>query len=107
MRNPGPNELLPGESLVRQGLGDLRDGRLTEEALLVLIAAPRLRALGLAVPEATSPAPPEHLLFGLLEERLGRGAHSYYNGLIRRIVSYSRALEHEKTAGQPKGTRPC
>lgn len=32
-----------------------------------------------------------------LERRLGAGAFSYYNSLIRRIVSYARGLEHEQS----------
>jgi hypothetical protein len=37
----------------------------------------------------------------LLEERLGNGAHSYYNSLIRRIVSFAHALEREKSRSAP------
>jgi hypothetical protein len=88
---------LPGDELVRHGLADLSSGRLSDESLLVLIAAPRLRALGIQVPDADLPGPHEHLLYSRIEERLGPGAHSYYNSLIRRIVSYTRALEREKT----------
>jgi hypothetical protein len=32
-----------------------------------------------------------------LEQRLGAAAHSYYNSLIRRIVSFARALEREQS----------
>src|SRR6266568_672727 len=35
-------------------------------------------------------------LYAHFEERLGNGAHSYYNSLIRRIVSYAHALEREQ-----------
>lgn len=99
MKTPGPKEILPGEALVQKGLSDLQHGNLTEESLLVLIAAPRLQALGLTVPAPTLNGTPEHLLYGRLEERLGPGAHSFYNSLIRRLVSYTRALEREKSAG--------
>lgn len=87
---------LPGEDLVSQGLNDLAHDRLTEPALLVLIAAPRLRGLGLAVPQRTSTIPFEHQLYSRLEERFNTGAHSQYNSLIRRIVSYARALERQQ-----------
>ncbi|MBM3841110.1 MAG: hypothetical protein FJ398_24775 [Verrucomicrobia bacterium] len=87
---------LPGEDLVQQGLADLGAGRVTEPALLVLIAAPRLRRLGILVPDLARPRPYEHDLYALLEQRLGTAAHSYYNSLIRRIVSYARALEREQ-----------
>jgi hypothetical protein len=94
--NPADN-LLPGHDLVQQGLSDLLEGRMSECALLVLIAAPRLRRLGIAVPQALHSGPCEHRLFERLEERLGAGAHSHYNGLLRRIDSYARALEREQS----------
>ena len=89
--------LLPGEELVREGLADLQQERITDNALLVLIAAPRLRALGVNVPEREFPRPCEHLLYERLEERLGTAAHSYYNSLLRRMVSYAHALERERS----------
>jgi hypothetical protein len=87
---------LPGQELVEQGLDDLRHNRITEASLLILVAAPRLRDLGIAIPHRTFPRPSEHELYELLEKRLGAGAHSHYNSLIRRIVSFARALEREK-----------
>jgi hypothetical protein len=57
----------PGGDLIRQGLEDLGAGREFEEALLVLIGAPRLRALGLHVPETNSSLP-EHRLYELLAD---------------------------------------
>jgi hypothetical protein len=89
--------LLPGEDLVTQGLTDLAKGVLSESALLVLVAGPRLRGLGIQVPEWKLSEPYEHALYSLIEERLGAGAHSYYNSLIRRIVSYAHALEREQS----------
>ncbi|PWU13921.1 MAG: hypothetical protein C5B50_18230 [Verrucomicrobia bacterium] len=89
--------LLPGAELVEQGLRDLADGRETECSLLLLVAAPRLRALGIQVPNLDVPRPFEHRLYELLEARLGAGAHSYYNSLIRRIVSYAHALERQRS----------
>ncbi len=86
--------LLPGEELVQQGLAELAEGKLTDYALLVLIASPQLRRLGMSIPDVPLPAPAEHKLYERIEERLGPGAHSYYNNLIRRIVSYARAREH-------------
>src|ERR1041385_5707721 len=88
--------LLPGEDLVRAGLADLAQDRLSESALLLLIAAPRLRALAVEVPDRKAAEPFEHQLYSRLEERLGNGAHSYYNSLIRRIVSFAHALEREQ-----------
>jgi hypothetical protein len=93
--------LLPGEDLVRQGLLDLAREELTECALLVLIAAPRLKRLGVQVPERPRQEPWEHQLYTQIEQRLGTAAHSYYNSLIRRIVSYSHALDRERSLHSP------
>src|ERR1044071_552415 len=90
-------ECLPGADLVEQGLEDLANDRITEASLLVLIAGPRLRRLGIDVPDRPSSQPHEHQLYDRLEQRLGTDAHSRYNSLIRRIVSFSRALEREQT----------
>jgi hypothetical protein len=91
------SERLPGESLVRRGLKDLAAGRESAEALLVAIGAPRLRRLGISVPEGL-PQTPEHRLFRLLGREDARRAHSRYNALIRRLVSYERARELERGA---------
>lgn len=83
---------LPGAELVEAGLRDLADGRETEAALLVLVGAPRLRALGLEI--ASSPFDrPEHRLYRLLQQSDADGAHARYNALVRRLVSF------ERTAG--------
>lgn len=89
--------LLPGEDLVREGLDALAQDRLTDSALLVLIAAPRLRALGLKIPDRSADTPFEHQLYSQLEERFGAAAHSQYNSLIRRIVSFARSLDRERS----------
>ncbi len=89
--------LLPGHDLVERGLADLAREQITECALLVLIAAPRLRRLGIAVPPRRESRPSEHLLYERLEKRLGSAAHSHYNSLLRRIVSYAQALESERS----------
>jgi hypothetical protein len=81
---------LPGEGLVRQGLIDLRNGVESVEALLVSIGAPRLRVLGLDV--APSLPDPEHRLYAMLSRSSPDAAHSRYNALIRRLVSFERAL---------------
>ena len=97
MNHVETESLLPGEELVEQGLADLSQGRVTDCSLLVLIAAPRLRRLGIEIPDQTPPRPYEHELYARLAERLGDAAHSHYNSLIRRIVSYARALEQEES----------
>jgi len=83
---------LPGEDLIETGIRDLHDGRETIEALLVAIGAPRLRRLGLELPEQL-PDNPEHRLYDLLSKDDSDSAHSRYNTLIRRLVSYERAAE--------------
>ena len=92
---------LPGADLVRRGTANLAAGRETAEALLVSIGAPRLRSAGIEVP---NPIPsPEHKLYLLLAQEKGNGAHSAYNALIRRLVSFERAVERRNTRlGRPQ-----
>ena len=82
---------LPGHELVEKGLDDLARGLETVEALLVSIAAARLSRLGFAV---AAPLPsPEHRLYALLRAEDPDSAHSRYNALVRRVVSFERAAE--------------
>lgn len=80
---------LPGADLVERGIDDLRRRQDSVEALLVSIGAPRLREIGVSLPAAI--ASPEHRLYDLLAREKGDGAHSAYNALIRRLVSFERA----------------
>jgi hypothetical protein len=80
---------LPGAHLVQRGVEDLDAGHESAEALLVSIGAPRLRSVGIEVSEPI--ALPEHKLYALLANEQGDGAHSAYNSLIRRLVSFERA----------------
>ncbi|MBI2569190.1 MAG: hypothetical protein HYV63_19395 [Candidatus Schekmanbacteria bacterium] len=88
---------LPGAEWIRDGIEDLERGIDTASALLLLVGAPRLRRLGFVVPASVARAcggtPPEHRLYEWLEDRYGRDAHSRYNALIRRLVSFERAVE--------------
>jgi len=81
---------LPGEEFVHDGLRDLKEGRETVPALLVAIGAPRLRQLGIDVPTHSFTSP-EHRLYQKLAEEDRGSAHSRYNALIRRLVSFERA----------------
>jgi len=83
---------LPGQELVSGGLADLSAGRESEASLLVEMAAPRLRSLGFEVPPSRR-GDSSHRLYELLAERDG-GAHSRYNALVGRMVSFVRAAEH-------------
>lgn len=84
---------LPGADLVAAGIDALGRREFNVEALLVAVGAPRLRRAGLDLPAAASePEAPELALYTAL--RSGDGdAHSRYNALIRRLVSFERALE--------------
>ena len=83
---------LPGGDLVEQGLADLERGAQSVPALLVAIGAPRLRRLGVAVP-SVSISEPEHRLYLELSRSDPDSAHSRYNALLRRLVSFERAAE--------------
>lgn len=86
------NNGLPGADLIEAGLADLHAGRESVAALLVAIGSPRLRRLGLNLPD-TLPDNPEHRLYNLLAEDDSDSAHSRYNAYLRRLVSYERAAE--------------
>ena len=83
---------LPGGDLVEEGIADLTRGVETIPALLVSIGAPRLRRMGLPVPEPAIPSP-EHRLYDRLAETDPDSAHSRYNALVRRLVSFENAAE--------------
>lgn len=83
---------LPGGDLIERGLRDLEAGRESIPALLVEIGRPRLARLGVALPPPST-GRPEHRLYELLARDDPRTAHSRYNALIRRLVSFERALE--------------
>jgi hypothetical protein len=99
MSNPKPDlAIYPGGDLVSKGLNDLGKGQLSIEALLVLVASPRLTALGFEVSKPRdAPKSPEHALYEMLESIHDRGAHSEYNALIRRIVSFAQSYEQQLT----------
>ena len=83
---------LPGGDIVASGLRDLSASRDSEAADLVLIGAPRLRRLGLNVPLDRSEGA-EHRLYLRLAATDPQTAHSRYNALIRRLISFERAAE--------------
>ena len=100
-------EDLPGADLVASGIEALRRGEITVEALLVAVGARRLRAAGLEVPRVPElPDAPEQMLYAALGAAHPRDTHSRYNGLIRRLVSFERALERAR-AGRQDRPRPA
>jgi hypothetical protein len=86
----------PGADLVAAGLEDLAAGRETIAALLVCMAATRLRSVGLDVPPCAV-ARPAHRLYDLLAAEDPRTAHGRFNALVRRLASFARAAEHART----------
>lgn len=52
-----------------KGTEDLKDGKNTVESLLVLIGVPRLRRLGIPVPEHQLKICPELSLYQLLQQK--------------------------------------
>lgn len=87
------SDALPGSDLIKQGLRDLAAGTESIESLLVLVGAPRLRRLGFDVPDGDKRSFPEDRLYAKLAEQDSDTAHSRYNALIRRLVSFERAAE--------------
>ena len=97
---------LPGAELVCAGLAALdalaensreapaASPELPVEALLVAIGARRLRRAGVPVPDVAGlPKEPELALYKALARQHADGAHSRYNALLRRLVSFERAAE--------------
>lgn len=84
----------PGEEIIAQGLKDLAEKKETISSLLVSIGEPRLRSIGIPVPEFTF-STPEHRLYAMLSKEDSDSAHSKYNAWIRRLVSFERAAECE------------
>lgn len=74
------------------GIADLEDGRGSVEAAAVQVAAIRLRAGGLAVPDREPGSEePGHDLYRSLAGELD--PHSRYNAILRRVESFARAIE--------------
>lgn len=89
------HDALPGGDLIEKGLTDLRAGRETIEALLVAIGAPRLRSIGLRLPDDL-PNNPEHRLYELLAQDDSDSAHSRYNAFVRGFDKYLKSEEHKQ-----------
>ena len=89
---------LPGADLVDAGIKALARNELTVEALLVAIGASRLRAAGVELPDtAIVPSHPEVALYELIGASHPNDTHSRYNSLIRRLISFERALERRRS----------
>ena len=83
---------LPGADIVGDGIAALNHGERTVEALLVSMAAARLRDIGLNIPAAADHiAAPNLALYEAV--RLAGGDHFDYNALLGRLSSFADAAE--------------
>ena len=82
----------PGGDLIRGGIKDLNTGIESPQALLVAIGRPRLTRLGIQVSDNPLTSP-ELRLYRFLSQEDPDAAHARYNALIRRLVSFERAME--------------
>ncbi len=99
-------EGLPGETVVRQGLADLRQGPHTNPACLVGVARTRLSRAGLdpGAPLSTSNPPLDAELerYQLLGKEPG-DAYSRYHALLRELVSFENALDRRLSRANAGG----
>jgi len=84
---------LPGADRVIHGLRDLEAGIPSTDALLVAVAASRLRALGLAVPTEI-PSEPDLALYESLRDHPSGDPYYRYNALRRDLDSFIACLEN-------------
>ena len=100
--------VLPGSELIITGLDDLRASRQTVESLLVSQGAPRMRAVGLDVPEQDR-LDAGTRMYELLGASDPDNAYGAYNALRRRLVSFLVALEQDarRARGLPLQHRYC
>jgi hypothetical protein len=87
---------LPGAEIVIAGIADLEAGRDTADASAVLMAATRLRAVGAGIPLTTTGEPAAHRLYDQLADEDPLNAHSRYNAIVRRVISFARAAERAR-----------
>lgn len=88
---------LPGAEIVLPGLADLKAGRESVNASAVQAAAPRLRRAGIDAPSAAGDTPAAHVLYRRLSAELGNAAHSRYNAILSRVVSFAGAAERARS----------
>ena len=91
---------LPGGEIVDRGLRDLAEGRATADALLVSLAAPRLRREGVPMPRTTLPDA-DRRLYRLIESEHGLLAHARYLAHLRQIASFADACHQRRWSARP------
>jgi hypothetical protein len=92
----GSLKRLPGAEIVLPGIADLEAGRESVNASAVQAASSRLRRGGLVVPPRRGHIPAAHILYRQLSEELGDAAHSRYNAILARVVSFAGAAERAR-----------
>jgi hypothetical protein len=93
----GEHADVPGFDIVSSGLVDLSANVMSVNALLVAVAAPRLRSDGLVLPDLL-PELAKDRLWDMLQEESGDDAHRRYNALMGRVLSFASAYETRQTA---------
>ncbi len=87
-------EGLPGSDRIERGLRDLGHGRRSTDALLVAVAAQRLKELGLRVPESEAlPEEPDLALYESLRGHASGDPYFRYNALRQELDSFISCLE--------------
>lgn len=86
-------EKLPGYEIYQKGIADMESGRESSEAYAVAIGALRLRAASIPVPESAFSFHEPHLELYRYLKKQGGDAHSEYNSLMRRLVSFEASCE--------------
>lgn len=88
---------LPGADLFEQGLQDLRDAKITIPGLLICIAKSRLEHAGLEIPNLDPmPKDLELMLYSLIQQGQELNPYSYYNSLLRLLISFEKVLEQRQ-----------
>lgn len=85
---------LPGAEIVLSGARDLRTGRQTINAAATAMAATRLRAAGVEIPESEPDLSATHRLYELLAADDSDRAHGRHHAICRRVASFARAAEN-------------
>lgn len=79
----------PGGDLAHKGFADLKAGVTSKESLLILMCRSEFERLGMPVEwSATKPGAVEADLYRLIQREVGDEAHSVYNSLQKRILSF-------------------
>lgn len=95
---------LPGAVRLELGIQDLEAGRLSTNALLVSVAAGRLRDLGLPIPEDVAlPGEPDLALYESLRGHPTGDPYFRYNALRRELDSFISCLEARLVGSQASG----